>query len=804
MNRKIILIAVICIGLSVLLGLGAAVLTGFILPKRTVKPETASTGQFPEPEDTGRMQINEVMASNKATLADKAGKFADWVEIYNGSMQNENLEGAQLRCGKDIWNLPDVTLNSGDYLLIFCDGSNQSVDGELHSSFSISKGGGETLRLYGKDGEKLDTFPVTKMSQDFSARREADGSISITAWPTPGFENDEDGYLAFTRSKTARTESLVISEVMVSNDAYAPLSGQYYDWVELYNPTDRVLSLRDFYISDQGKNRQRCRLPKYELSPGEYVLLYCSSDQNGNQVLPMGLNAIKEELFLSDSEGVLLDYVNLKGIPYRFSYGRDDNGSYSYFETPTPGKPNTDGAHFTGEKPVLVGRDGIFNSKDDVIVELSGTGSIRYTVDGSEPNASSYEYIGPMRVETTCVIRAASFQPDHCRSEILSLSYFIDEGHKLPVVSLVCDDTKMFAEEGGMYFNPSLDLEIPASVMFYGEEGQFRMDCGVKLHGATSKYVQEKKSLKLNFRNRYGGELNYDLFGNGVSVFSSLLLRSGQEGRSSSYMRDALMHDAAIECFPALPAQDHRYTVLYINAQYWGVYNLREAHSKEHFANHYGFNANLVTHWHGSWSKNSLAEEVYQYALSHNLSDPSQYEYVTKYVDTDSVIAWLIIQDYCGNFDFNSPNMRFYWTEEDQKLRYALVDLDLGLFTAGNLTSLTYRGYYAYCKLAGALMKNAEFRKEFCEQLNDALTGGMSDEAMLERIDRFADEIRPEIEREKARWGGRTADWEHLVDDIRFFITKKDGQARNMVKLMVSNGGLKSSEAREYLPAFYK
>ena len=111
------------------------------------------------------------------------------------------------------------------------------------------------------------------------------------------------------------------------------------------------------------------------------------------------------------------------------------------------------------------------------------------------------------------------------RSEVLSLSYILNEGHTLPVVSLVCDDEAMFSNHG-VYNSPNEDLEIPAAVMFYEKDGGFRLDCGLKLHGATSKVVQVKKSLKLNFRKYYGGILEYNLFGGDVTSFSSILLRA--------------------------------------------------------------------------------------------------------------------------------------------------------------------------------------------------------------------------------------------------------------------------------------
>ena len=491
----------------------------------------------------------------------------------------------------------------------------------------------------------------------------------------------------------------------------------------------------------------------------------------------------------------------LRSIPVNCSYGRMEGGLY-YFETPSPMRTNTGGVRFTGEKPVPEGSDGVYDHVESVELVLHGRGTIRFTTDGSEPNEQSSVYSGPIRVTSTCVIRAASFEENHLRSEVLSLSYILNEGHTLPVVSLVCDPSAFFSQNGGVYYSPGQDLKTPASVMFFEKESAFHINCDVKLHGATSKFVQQKKSLRLNFETRYDGPLNYDLFHNGISSFSSILLRSAQEGRSSTFMRDALMHDVAKEFFPELPAQDHRYAVLYINGQYWGIYNIREAHSTDHFANHFGYPKETVTQWKEKWDKKSLMQEIYQFAQTHDLSVEENYEHVVSHVDVDSVIAWLILQSYSGNMDFNSPNMRFYWTEEDQLLRYALVDLDLGLFSNGDPAQLLHRGYYAYNQLAGALMKNSEFREQFCRKLNAALEGPLADAAMLQRVDSFAMELQPEIAREKERWGGKTVDWEKLVSDIRYFITKKDGQAKNLVKLLKTSGVLKTAEITEYLGDF--
>ena len=769
--------------------LAAVALTGCLsdragtLPTSTPEPTALEwdphhTGT-PEP---GVIRINEVMASNKATVADEEGFFPDWLELWNSGGQARTLDGWRIRCGHDSWQLPLMTLGAGEYRVVFCDGKDFVRQGRMHSNFSISAAG-EEISLWSPDGQCMDLFPATTAQEDRSLWRDEAGGFTAGLFATPGYENSEEGSAAMQKAASARTGDLLINEAMPSEET---------DWVEVLNPTDRTLNLGDYALSDKEKDRLFCRLPDREIAPGEVVLL--------SGELSFALNAGQDELYLSRKDGLLCDFCLLRDIPSGCSFGRDREKGFCYFEEPTPGAANASGVLFAGVRPVLVGRDGLFGNDEELVAVLSGPGTIRFTVDGSEPTESSFEYIGPMAVTSTCVIRAASFQEDHLRSEVLSLTYLVGEEHSLPVVSLVCDDDAMFGKSGGVYYSPDLDLEIPGTVMFYdGDEG-FRIDCGVKLHGATSKYVQQKKSLKLTFRNRYEGPLRYDLFGNGVTEFSSVLLRNAQEGRSSSYMRDALMHDCAIECFPELPAQDHRYAALYINGRYWGLYNLREAHSEEHFAAHYGVSAQAVTHWHEKWPQDSPAEELFQYALSHDLSDPEAYDHVAAHLNTDSVIAWLILQYYSGNFDFNSPNMRFYWSED--RLWYVLVDLDLGLFQYGSLPALTDRGYYAYNRLAGALMENDGFREEFCRCFNDALCGPLSDDRMLERIDRFAEEIRPEIEQEKTRWGGRIADWESLVQGIRDRITYGKGYAATTVRNLVSTKAIHNTEAKEYFPNF--
>lgn len=105
--------------------------------------------------------ISEFMASNQKTVADEDGDFSDWIEIYNPDAAPVNLAGWRLtdnagNPGK--WAFPEVTLQPGDFLLVFASNKNRRVPGApLHTNFALSAGG-EYLALLSPEGEKSTEF----------------------------------------------------------------------------------------------------------------------------------------------------------------------------------------------------------------------------------------------------------------------------------------------------------------------------------------------------------------------------------------------------------------------------------------------------------------------------------------------------------------------------------------------------------------------------------------------------------------------------------------------------------------------
>ena len=748
-------------------------------------PGSAPTSEptpYEVPDDLP-LRISEVMPSNKATIA-ADGLFSDWVELVNAGTESISLKGVFLCCGTDSYELGEAELGAGEYLLVFCDDSGLSG----HAPFSISKEG-ETLGLRSDRGVMLETFELPACEADRSAVRREDGTIRVTAMATPGYENSAAG---FEQRQAALVcgSPLQISEVNVYG----------VDWVELHNASSGEIELSDYYLSDTAKDFLAYRLPEQTLGSGEYVLITCDKSAAGGSHAPFALNSRREQLYLSRADGTLADYALCEFIPYGASYGRaEGQNGFFYFLSPNPGGANAEGYRRVSEKPVLLTQEGVFNDVESVDIVLEAAGEIRYTTDGSEPTKDSALYTGALNVSSTAVLRAISLEPDCLPSPVLNTSYILNEHHTLPVVSVMMEPYELNSLSG-MYNNVDEGLEAAGAAELFEDGGSFSIACGLKLHGDVSKRVSGKRTLKLCFRSRYEGNLNYDLFGNGVTEFDSILLRHPAEDQMSTYLRDILIHDMAMQCFPALPCLDYKFCILYINGEYWGIYGIREAHSADHFANHYGYDPDTVSSWQRLWDKSTIVGEACEFALTNNLVDQDNYDYASQYIDVDSLIGWTILQAWCANYDCNPSNVRYYYSTEDNLMRFALSDLDLGMFTYDLFDVPLYgsvnsgvRNNYDFNVLARKFFANRDYQLRMAQQLSDALHGPMSDENVAAMIEGYRTTLSPEVERDMRRWfPGMSADdavnsWNILVDRLVNYATGYRGRSWQIIDSFVGH-----------------
>ena len=126
-----------------LLTLLALLLAGCASGQDSPPAETPS----PTPEVLPEVRINELMPSNKATIAD-GDAFPDWIELYNYGGETARLSGCTLSAGGKSCALPELEIQPDAYAVIFCGGEDVPV--------SLPKAGAE-VRILSAGGTEIDS-----------------------------------------------------------------------------------------------------------------------------------------------------------------------------------------------------------------------------------------------------------------------------------------------------------------------------------------------------------------------------------------------------------------------------------------------------------------------------------------------------------------------------------------------------------------------------------------------------------------------------------------------------------------------
>lgn len=148
----------------------------------------------------------------------------------------------------------------------------------------------------------------------------------------------------FWAVRLQQSAQIFISEVSFSNN-------EKQDWVEIYNPTLKNLSLKHYYLSDDADDPTRYQI-SYELVVFSHgvVTLFCKNAKGipaGAFRLPFNL-AEGETLGLSAPDGYLLDKLHLvapQNFQGAFTLGRPstDKNNVNVFYSTTPRQVNWEG-----------------------------------------------------------------------------------------------------------------------------------------------------------------------------------------------------------------------------------------------------------------------------------------------------------------------------------------------------------------------------------------------------------------------------------------------------------------------------
>ncbi len=831
------------------------------------------------------VRVSEFMASNSSAHRGPDGTYCDWIELYNSSSSPVSLDGWGL--SDDItkpkkFTFKDVTIEPNGFLVVY--NTVEPVDGYVCIDFGLSSRG-ETLLLTTPEDRYADFIEFGVQTKNFSMARsfnggtfDPDSTFTPTDRITPGFANTEAGYALFDKQENGEmgVHDIMFNEVLVngyhivyqynkSTKSDRPFDADYGAWIELYNSADYAVDLGGYAVSDDYTDPLQWVFPNgTSIAAKGYLALQLegslprdgessATDEQRRYQVNFDIAAAGETLYLYEPDGTMIDRVTVPACHACISYGRDKNGEWVLFTTPTEAAPNPDtGYGVYCEAAEADTPSGIYHGAQTVNVKVPEGLYATYTTDTTIPTEESMRVSGPIAVSANTVLRVRTFAPGNASypSDTKSYTYVIVNGEQtiqahdttLPVVFLVTDQKNLFDTKVGIYvkgddyngkgeasetwintnkekvgqwanFNMSGKMwERPATFTYTSAGGQevlYSADLNIRIFGAFSRY-KGQKGIGLVARKGVGPSwLEYPFFDNRpFTAYKSLVLRASGQDSALSRIRDVLvlglLNDAGVD----MANQAYVQCIVYLNDQYWGVYNLREKVSKFYLAQHYGVEDTGtidILVGNGVASSEVVASNIYtgvkpnedykallEYCRSHNynLSNDADYQYVADRIDIDNFAQYCAFEIIIGNTD--TGNIKWWRSSElDNKWRWIAYDFCWAMNREDPNSDVTKTSGYRrdffskYFNPSGhgagngfdttlgrSLLSNNRFVERFLYYCADFFNNVYTPDKIVSKVDELQEAIRAEMEGyDLERWfpynGVSVKGWNSHCNNIR-------------------------------------
>ncbi|MGN0877453.1 MAG: CotH kinase family protein [Kiritimatiellia bacterium] len=519
---------------------------------------------------------------------------------------------------------------------------------------------------------------------------------------------------------------------------------------------------------------------------------------------------------------------------------------------------------------------------------------IYYTLDGTHPvvgSPSTFRYDAPFEVAKTTVVRAAVPDVDSILQQDASATYLFladilaadatpPEGfpadkainsqavsygmnqaivngdadtqarlrrgftENCRTISLVIDPKHLFDKSSGIYVNASgngRSWERPVQVEQINPmdpADEFNVPAGIRIRGAYSRGSQyPKHSFRLFFRSEYGmGTLKHALFGDeGTDSFEKIDLRTEQNyswangGNWETFVHEVFARDSQRDMGQSYNRS--RYTHLFINGVYWGLYQTEERVDQNYgesygggVADNYdvvrtsqpGYNTGVVegesTAWETLWR--ITTQEGYGASYPDNYNkvrglnpDGTRNPDYPVLLNVTNLVCYMITVQFSSDSDSpaNASGMAnnlaayryryddagkvngFIWNRHDAEHSlsrggaYSSGTAAILYGTRGGANKSLDVGNFNPSELHYELCANAEYRKTFADLVYKFLLkdgGAMTAAECEKRFRARMAELDDAIVCESARWGGGSsnctrATWLNNCNDCLNFINKR-------------------------------
>ncbi len=401
-------------------------------------------------------------------------------------------------------------------------------------------------------------------------------------------------FLLITTSRLFSQE-IVINEIMAKNsNTYNPsglFNVEYPDWIELKNTASASIDVSGYFLSDDPENPEKWIFPDGTIISGNGMLMVIASGNNTGLQTNFKLSASGEEIILSNPSKTEIQRVAYPPILNDISYGRLGTGVYSTLNMPTPDAENLDDSAFT-----IIDSDidinipsGLYDSNQIIQVTNTGEGTIYYTLDGTQPDQTSLVYTSPITITNNTALKVIAIKSASEYSIIESRSYIIGASHDLPVVLLTSDNSS-FNSNNKEVINGRVEFN------FIEDDGTAVISqyANFRASGRTSNFLPQLNG-KVAADKIYGdGDFDYKMYPNKKNdKFEGFLLRNASQDWANTYLRDAFVARLlGQDNLTSTPFEGYRPAVLYVNAKYQGIINVREDDNRNYVKHNFGLKDN--------------------------------------------------------------------------------------------------------------------------------------------------------------------------------------------------------------------
>ena len=610
---------------------------------------------------------------------------------------------------------------------------------------------------------------------------------------------------------------VILNEIMAANySAFERPYHKHHDWIELFNPSTSPVALRGYGLSDRENDPYKWVFTNEVLAPGRYLVVLASGNEERPEQASFRLSAGGESVFLTDPSGTSIDQVTYGRLAADQSWGRDPTtGDWGLYVVSTAERPN-EGDRFPtlAKTPRIDPESGFYPAAVTVRIEASTTENdriiLRYTLDGSEPSGASAIYTEPLVFESTRVLRARAFSNGLHPSATVTRSYFIGEQSDLATVALAIDPIHLYDFERGIFaFGPNADpdpphfganfyhnWERPVSILLLEGSGRvaFELDGGVRIHGAISRAL-EQKSLRLYTRGGYGMDrFDCRVFPDKeIDKFRRLVLRNTGADWLRGQIRDGLQHRIAkgldMETAAVRPVR------VFLNGDYWGLYNVRERVDVYYLEANTGIESDdidLVKNGEADAGSSESYEDLLAYLRTHG-AEGIHYDHVARQMDLENFATYYAYRAFNANRDWPRNN-HVHWKAEDGKWRWILHDTEWGVGLVGAVADRETLRFLLHPDdpesrnpeestfLFRTLLTQAHFQQLFVNRCADLLNTTCRPDRTLPILEAMVEEVAEEMPRHFSRWDGDVADWEIHLADIRRFLENRPARFREHVR----------------------